>query len=67
MIFYPCQRRKCVDIEIIDDCELEATEKFNVTLMRNGLQNDVVIGNSLTTITITDDDGNTAFIIQSVY
>ena len=61
--FNPCERRKCVDIEIIDDCELEDTETFIVTLLRNGLPNDILVGNSQTTITITDSDGKTAMVV----
>ena len=59
MTFEACDRQACTEVEIIDDCELEDTEQFRVSLSRNGLDSDICIGDdSVTTITITDDDGN---------
>ena len=58
MEFEACDRRRCVDVEIIDNCEMEDTEEFYVTLLRNGLDlDDVEILDSRTTIEITDGDG----------
>ena len=56
--FEACDSRRCVDVEIIDNCELEDTEEFYVTLLRNGLDlDDVEILDSRTTIEIIDGDG----------
>ena len=58
MTFEACDREACTEVEIIDDCELEDTEQFRVSLLRNGLDPDISFGDGLTTITITDDDGD---------
>ena len=59
MTFEACEREACTEVEIIDDCELEDTEQFRVTLLRDGLDSDICIGDdSITTITITDADGD---------
>ena len=59
MTFGACERQACTEVVIIDDCELEDTEQFKVSLFRNGLDPDTKIGDdSTTTITITDDDGD---------
>ena len=54
-----CDRQACTEVVIIDDCELEDTEQFRVTLLGSGLDSDICIGDDSTTIiTITDDDGD---------
>ena len=54
-----CDRQACTEVVIRDDCELEDTEQFRVSLLRNGLHPDISIGDDSTTIiTITDDDGD---------
>ena len=60
MKFEPCQRGKCIDVEIINNCELEDTEEFIVTLLSDGVDQDIDISHSLTTtsIEINDGDGN---------
>ena len=59
MTFEACDRQACTEVEIIDDCELEDTEQFRVSLLRNGLHPDISVGDdSITIITITDDDGD---------
>ena len=69
MTFEACDRQACTEVEIIDDCELEDTEQFKVTLVRSGLDSDISIGDdSTTTITITDDDGdNYNYIYYRMY
>ena len=64
-----CERQACTEVEIIDDCELEDTEQFRVSLLRNGLDQDISIGDDSTTIiTITDDDGdNYNYIYYRMY
>ena len=53
MTFEACDRQACTEVEIIDDCELEDTEQFKLSLLRNGLDPDISIGDdSITTITI---------------
>ena len=45
----------CVNITLLDDEALEGNQTFTVTLTTNP---EVELGNDVTTITITDDDGN---------
>ena len=63
--FEACETRKCVDVEIIDNCDLEPIEVFYVTLLRNSLDQDIEIGDSQTRIVIIDGDGNHTSAIYS--
>ena len=56
--FAACEDEGCVDIEIVDDDIVEDVEDFAVTLLRDGLDKDIELGNALATIEIFDDDGN---------
>ncbi len=46
---------QCVDISILEDDALEGNQTFTVTLTTPDL--DVMLGNDMNTITITDNDG----------
>ena len=45
----------CVNITILDDTALEGNQSFTLTLTTS--DPDVVLGNNVTIITITDNDG----------
>ena len=45
---------RCVNISVADDTTLEMSETFTVTLATS--DPDVMLGNNMTTITITDND-----------
>ena len=47
--------RQCIDVPIIDDSEMEGDETFTVVLTT--LSSAVILGNAVTIITITDNDG----------
>ena len=46
---------QCIAVTIIDDREMEGDETFTVTLATSSSA--VTLGNAVTTITITDNDG----------
>ena len=46
---------QCINVTIIDDSEIEGDETFTVTLTTSSPA--VTLGNAVTTITITDNDG----------
>ena len=51
-----CTRRRCFSVGIVDSNQLEGAESFDISLFRDGLNSDIIIGQGLTTITILDDD-----------
>ena len=53
---------QCIDVTIIDDSEMEGDETFTVTLTTSS---PVTLGNAVTTITITDIDGECMYIAIS--
>ena len=46
---------ECIDVSITDDGALEAVEDF--TVMLTAVTSGVTLGNAITTISITDNDG----------
>ena len=54
--FGRCDRRRCFSIGIVDNDQLEEDEVFDISLFRNGLDRDILLGLRTATITITDDD-----------
>lgn len=46
---------RCINVSITDDVELEGDESFNVSLMVTF--GEIIVGNTMTTITIIDDEG----------
>ncbi len=46
---------RCVDISLLEDIALEGNQTFSVTLSTS--DPDVMLGNDIITITITDNDG----------
>ena len=55
--FQRCDRRRCHYIGIVDSVMLEEEETFDLSLLRNGLDSAISLSQTLTTITIIDDDG----------
>ena len=56
--FTSCQRRHCVSsISIVDDLVLEDIESFNVSIVRNGLDNSISLRPTAAKIEISDNDG----------
>ena len=55
--FHECDKRHCVNIEIVDDLVLEDVESFNVSIVRNGLDNSISLNPEVAQINITDNDG----------
>ncbi len=47
---------RCVDISIVEDNALEGIQTFTLTLSTS--DPDVTLGNNITTINVTDNDGN---------
>ena len=57
MDFQSCQRRLCVDIAIVDDEEVEDTEWFSVSLLRqSGTDTGITIEPAAGQINILDHD-----------
>ena len=50
---------QCIDVTIMDDSEMEGDETFTVTLTTSSPA--VTLGNAVTTITITDNDGECTY------
>ena len=58
--FSRCQRRDCLNITIINDCNLEDKEYFTVSLERGrGVNSKFELANLERNVSITDMDGNT--------
>ena len=55
--FDECERRSCINIQIVDDELLENTEFFNLNLERNGLHERIRLDPVHGIVEITDNDG----------
>ena len=63
-MFEACQRRRCVNVTIVDDEVLEReVESFTVTLERTpGLNNRITLNPVDGVVEITDDDGEYMYL-----
>ena len=58
LMFEACERRRCVNVTIVNDDVLEMTESFHVTLERTpGLDMRIRLDQVDGVVEITDDDG----------
>ena len=56
--FGACERRRCTNVSIVDDAQLEETESLSVTLTRiNQLDDRITLNPMDANIIITDNDG----------
>jgi hypothetical protein len=54
--FVRCTRRRCFEVAILDDNQLESSESFTVSLVRGGLDEDIRLGRQQATVEIRDSD-----------
>ena len=54
--FESCQDIHCVDIDIVDNEQLEGTEAFSISLLGNGLDENIIVQPSAGVVVIHDDD-----------
>ena len=59
LTFAPCERVKCFEMSLVDDCVLEDTESFRIflTITPSGHNGRIKIDSGVGDITIIDDDG----------
>ena len=63
MRFYTCRDISCVRIQIVDDEELEDTESFSISLLRNKEEEfNISVDPSTGVVEIIDDDGSWCII-----
>ena len=63
MRFYACQDISCVRIQIVNDEELEDTESFSISLLRNEAEEvNITVDSSTGVVEIIDDDGSWCII-----
>ena len=65
--FGACERRKCVNVKIIDDDEPEYTETFTIYLEKSLASTDTfVLSSSVKVINITDNDQGTILFVTMI-
>ena len=65
MRFESCQDIRCVEIDIVDDEQVEVTESFSLSLLRNGLDGDIIVEPSAGVVHIRDDDSKHSTTVHS--